>query len=108
MLAPELGVDLEALRDDALQLRGLLDPQSDRRDRARPRHHFVQHETQGPDIGAVIHNAAARLFRRHVSRRPQDHSTLRRGGAQRRRFGVGSDPALHLGQSEVENLGVAA
>ena len=35
--------------------------------RPRPRHHFVQHHTERPQVTARIHGLAARLFGRHVS-----------------------------------------
>ena len=56
----------------------------------------------------MIDHLAARLFGRHVGRRPEDHAALRRGGAQRRCISGVRDRASHLGQPEVQDLGVAA
>jgi len=39
-------------------------------ERAVPGHHLVEHDSQGPEIGAGIDVAAPNLLGRHVGRRP--------------------------------------
>ena len=48
------------------------------------------------------------LLGRHVRRGAKDHAALRRGDGQRRRIVVVRARALHLGQTEVQDLRVAA
>ena len=45
----------------------------------RPLDHFVEHQTEAPDVGAVIHGLAAGLLRRHVGG-CSHHDALPRAG----------------------------
>jgi hypothetical protein len=48
--------------------------------------HLVDHATERPEVGAPVDRHPASLFRRHVGRRPEQHSHLgRRGGERKRR-----------------------
>ncbi len=49
------------------------------------REQFVEHHAEAPDVGALIHRVAARLFGGHVGRRAQDHPGQRAPHGQRRR-----------------------
>src|SRR5204863_7565767 len=40
------------------------------------RQRFVQHTPEGPDIGAFVHWASARLFRAHIRERAQNDALL--------------------------------
>ncbi len=71
--------------------------------------HFVQHCAESPDVGALVHRFAARLFGAHIRRSAHDHPCLRqRHGQCGRVVGVGAPvhalAALHRGKSEVENF----
>ena len=105
VLVAVLAVRLEALRDDPLQLRRVIDAEPDRRHRTRARRHFVKHETERPDVCAVIDRLAPSLLRRHVCRRPDDPPRGSRGEGQRRCIVAWPAPASHLGQTEVQDLG---
>ena len=47
---------------------------------ARRREHFVEHAAERPDVGALVDRLAARLLRRHVGGRAEDHARLRHRG----------------------------
>ena len=57
-------------------------------ERARAGEHLVEHGAKRPDVGALVDGPTARLLRRHVRRRPEDHAHPghRRGARQRRRL----------------------
>src|SRR6202020_3326959 len=40
-------------------------------------HHLGQHDSEGPDIGTLIHKLADRLLRRHVADRARSTDALR-------------------------------
>jgi len=46
--------------------------------------HLVEHDPEGPDVGASIRRLALRLLGRHVGRRPQNLAAHRRRQGQRR------------------------
>ena len=82
--------------------------------------HFEEDDPERPDIGALVDRQTARLLRRHVRRRAEDHPELgpvrgRQGRRlhQRRRArelgrGATARAGLHrLGQSEIEDLGLS-
>ena len=50
------------------------------RERAAAGEHLVEHDAEGPDVGALVDGLAARLLGRHVGRRAEDHAHLRRRG----------------------------
>jgi hypothetical protein len=41
------------------------------------REHLIEHAAEGPDVAALVHRLAARLLRRHVGRRSQNHARAR-------------------------------
>ena len=105
MLIAKFAIRLQALRDDALQLRRCLDAQPDGLRGPRPLDHFVENQAEAPDVGAVIHGLAAGLLRRHVGG-CSHHDTLPRAGNRghvRLRCGR---PAL--GEAEIEDFHVVA
>ena len=74
--------------------------------------HLVQHYAECPDIGALVDRFPARLLRRHVRGRAEDHSGLGRSHADSRRLlgtnGTGGDwSGGGLRESEVKHLDVA-
>ena len=79
VLITKIAIRLQALRDDALQLRRRLDAQPDGLRGPRALDHFVEHQAEAPDVGAVIHGLAAGLLRRHVGG-GSHHDTLPRAG----------------------------
>ena len=106
VLIAKFALSLETLRDDSLQLRRRLDAQPDGLRGPRPLDHFVEHQAEAPDVGAVIHGLAAGLLRRHVGG-CSHHDTLPRAGNRghvRLRCGRRS----HLGEAEIEDLHVVA
>ena len=101
----KFALSLKTLRDDAFQLRRRLDAQPDGLRGPRPLDHFVEHQADAPDVGAMIHGLAAGLLRRHVGGCAH-HDTLPRAGNRghvRLRCGR---PAL--GEAEIEDLHVVA
>ena len=59
--------------------------------------HLVEHAAEGPDVGALVHGLAARLFRAHVGGRAEDHARLRhRRRRERRRVRTRSPPPRSL------------
>ena len=108
LLVTRFAVRLQAPRDDRLQRRRLLEAQLDGCDGARAFRHFIEHQAECPDVGAVIDRFTASLLRRHVCRGAQDHAPPGRAAGQRRRIVVVRSRALHLGQTEVQDLRVAA
>ncbi len=48
--------------------------------RATAREHFVQDDTERPDVRAAVHGLAARLLGRHVGGRADDHAHGGHGG----------------------------
>ena len=46
-------------------------------ERAVPRQHLEEHRAERPDVGALVHDLAARLLRRHVRGGAEDHPGLR-------------------------------
>ena len=78
--------------------------------------HLVEHDAEGPDIGAAIDRAPAGLFRRHIGGRAEDHAHLRAWpavacgeGSRRHRRRVHRRPARRVRihgfrQTEVEHL----
>ena len=54
VLIPAIAVGLETLRDDALQFRRSVDTQANGRHRPGTGRHFIEHESERPDVGAVI------------------------------------------------------
>ena len=102
MLIAKFALSLETLRDDSLQLRRRLDAQPDGLRGPRPLDHFVEHQAEAPDVGAVIHGLAAGLLRRHVGG-GSHHDTLPCAGNRghvRLRCGRRS----HLGEAEIEHF----
>ena len=102
VLISKFALRLEALRDDAFQLRRRLDAQPDGRRRPRPLDHFVENQAEAPDVGAVIHRLAAGLLRRHVGG-CSHHDALPCAGNRghvRLRCGRRS----HLGEAEIEHF----
>ena len=79
VLITKIAIRLQALRDDALQLGRCLDPQPDGRRGPRALGHFVQHQADAPEVGAVIDRLAARLLRSHVGD-GSHHDALNRPG----------------------------
>ncbi len=76
-------------------------------ERQAPGQHLVQHAAEGPDVGALVHGPAARLFRTHVGRRPDDEAVARpiRGDGRRlRQIETGRVTGRGFGQAEVEHL----
>ena len=102
MLIAKVAIGLEALRDDAFQLRRRLDAQPDAWRGPRARGHFVEDQAEAPDVGAVIDDLAAGLLRRHVGDRAH-HDALPRAG-HRGHVRLRCGRRLHLGEAEVEHL----
>ena len=74
--------------------------------------HLVEHGAEREEIGAMVHVLAPRLLRRHVRHRPQRGAGTGQVDVVRgpRRFvwrRSGPRRGRHLGQPEVEDLGVA-
>jgi hypothetical protein len=65
-------------------------------ERKPPGEHFVEHDAERPDIGALVQIAAASLLRRHVG-----------DGAQRRLALCEGATATKLGQPEIHDPGLA-
>ena len=85
-----------------------------RRAKAAPAgQHLEQHDAEGPDVGALVDRAAARLLRAHVGRGADDHAHLRVvsvAASARRSPSSGraeSSSGQRLGQAEVEHLDLA-
>ena len=106
VLIAKLAIRLQALRDDALQLGRCLDAQPDARRGPRPLDHFVEHQADAPDVGAVIDRLAARLLRRHVGD-GSHHDALPRAG-HRGHVRLVRGRRSHLGEAEIEDLHVTA
>jgi hypothetical protein len=72
------------------------------------RQHLEQHDAERPDVRAFVDRPAARLFRRHVRRRPENHPQFRRVYRHRRRVGDVdarlADGRERFGETEVEHL----
>ena len=74
--------------------------------------HLVEHDAEGPDVGATIRRPAARLLRRHVGGGAEDEAGGGAGAGEggrlregRRAAGTGVVvPAPRLGEAEVEHL----
>ena len=79
VLIAERAISLQAFRDDAFQLRRLLDAQPDGRRGPGPLGHFVEDQAEAPDVGAMIDGFAAGLLRRHVGDGSDHHALARRG-----------------------------
>ena len=75
-------------------------------ERALPREHLVQHETQREDVGAVIDRFPADLFGRHVANSTDDGAGVRDGIGDRRES-VGARHQRQFRDAEVENLQAA-
>src|SRR6266496_4557373 len=89
-------VFLQRAADDLLQLEGnLRSPSGDRRrlrsqcstdyllrgdagKRRKSGHHFVEHNTETPDIGAMVYWLSTRLFRRHITHSPENRPDVSR------------------------------
>src|SRR6185503_7370362 len=54
VLIPATAVGLETLRDDALQFRRSVDTQANGSHRPSTGRHFIEHESERPDVRAVI------------------------------------------------------
>src|SRR5256885_16844171 len=78
-------------------------------ERRPARQHLVEHDTQTPDVCALIYIAAARLFWRHITGSAHHQSRISLDQYFRRRLrACTSEFALsELGQSKVENFYVA-
>ena len=68
------------------------------------RQHFVEHDAEGPDVGAFVHGLAARLLRSHVGGGAEDHAVARRRLLCRRTVRVALDDIVQPGQAEVQDL----
>ena len=79
-----------------------LDAQPDGLRGPRPLDHFVEHQADAPDVGAVIDRLAAGLLRRHVGGRSH-HDALPRAG-HRGHVRLRCGRRAHLGEAEVEQL----
>jgi hypothetical protein len=101
----ERGIRFQALRDDAFQFGRRLDPQPHGRRGPDALGHFVQHQADAPEVGAVIHRLTARLLRRHVGGGAH-HDTLPRAGHRGHVRARCRRSALR--QAEVEERGVTA
>ncbi len=129
-LEPLLGILLEAVQDDAFEVRreigGVI--RHPRRIRLQDRahrldrrvgaecgtagQHLVEDEAEGEDVGAMVGGRGADLFRRHVARGAEDHPDFGvrntdgdgRGFGEHRGFGHGTDHRCDLGEAEVEDL----
>ena len=96
--------------------RGLVDDRVQHLDRVaalegcHARRHLVEQDAQAEDVGAVVHHRGARrLLGARVAHRAVGHADLGHGvvEARRRRLAVFAREGLHLGQAEVEHLGLA-
>ena len=54
-------------------------------ERAHTGQQLVEHAAECPDVGALVHVLATRLFWRHVRRRPEDHPDAGHRGRRHRR-----------------------
>ena len=105
-LIARLAIGLQTLGDDALERRRFVEAQLDRRYGPRPFRHFIEHQPECPEIGAVIDRFSAGLLRSHVRRGAENLAASSRGGEHRAlvvRVGF-----AHLGDTEIENLRVTA
>ena len=102
VLIAKFALGLETLRDDSLQLRRRLDAQPDGLRGPRPLDHFVEHQAEAPDVGAVIDGLAAGLLRRHVGG-CSHHDTLP-GAGNRGHVRLRCGRRSHLGEAEIEHF----
>ncbi|MGD0670312.1 MAG: hypothetical protein ABSB23_22490 [Bryobacteraceae bacterium] len=74
-------------------------------EQSAPSEHFVYHDAEGPDVGALVHGLTAGLLRAHVGGGAQDHSGLRRAHADGWRIlGLHGRRPAYLRQAEIQNL----
>ena len=105
VLIAQIAFRLETFRDDSFQLGRRLNAQSDGLRRARTLDHFVEHQAEAPDVGAVVHFLAARLLRCHVG--GCSHHDALPGAGHRGHVGLECGRS-HLGQAEIEHLHAVA
>ena len=115
-LRRNVGIEADAERRSAIQNRVEDDCRGFAAERQRAGRHLVEHGAEGKQVGAGVEFLAARLLGRHVGDRADGGAGAGEvlfdgaGGHFRRRASgqVGVLADGHLGQAEVENLGVAA
>ena len=104
MLVAQFPIVLHALRDNPLQVGRFLHRQPHCRHRTDSGGHFIQHQAKRPDIGTLVNRFAASLLGSHIGRGSENRAGI---GC---RDGLGGCMRLrnfHLGQAEVQELGLA-
>ena len=108
VLIAKIAILFQTPADDALQLRRFRRPAAGRQARAACRWPFRTARCRRKEVGAGINVLAARLLRRHVRDSSHERASLMscRQPPSRppRRH---ASPRSHLGQPEIENLGVS-